>query len=117
MSKRALTAYLMTAMLLHAGLLRQVGAQSPQRRSPASVFSSTVTVQEQATGSQIFGVGLNSDAGLTGSVVLNERNSDVTPRCAEDGDVSVEVRFISLSPSFYERISQDMKAPLRDKAL
>jgi Flp pilus assembly secretin CpaC len=107
----------MTAMLLHAGLLRQVEAQSPQRRSPASVFSSRATVQEQATGNQIFGVGVNSDAGLTGSVVLNERNSDLTPRCAKDPEVSVEVRFISLSPSCYERLARDMIAPLGDKAL
>jgi protein involved in polysaccharide export with SLBB domain len=32
-----------------------------------------VQVQEQPTGSLIFGVGVNSDAGLTGSIVLNER--------------------------------------------
>jgi outer membrane protein assembly complex protein YaeT len=36
-----------------------------------------VQVQEQPTGSLIFGVGVNSDAGLTGSVVLNERNFDI----------------------------------------
>ncbi|HLJ92020.1 MAG TPA: outer membrane protein assembly factor BamA [Gemmataceae bacterium] len=37
-----------------------------------------VQVQEQPTGSLIFGVGVNSDAGLTGSIVLNERNFDIT---------------------------------------
>jgi outer membrane protein assembly complex protein YaeT len=37
-----------------------------------------VQVQEQRTGSLLFGVGVNSDAGLTGSVVLNERNFDIT---------------------------------------
>jgi outer membrane protein assembly factor BamA len=37
-----------------------------------------VQVQETPTGSLIFGVGVNSDAGLTGSVVLNERNFDIT---------------------------------------
>jgi outer membrane protein assembly complex protein YaeT len=37
-----------------------------------------VTVQEQNTGSLLFGVGVNSDAGLTGSIVLNERNFDIT---------------------------------------
>ena len=35
-------------------------------------------MQEQRTGSLLFGVGVNSDAGLTGSVVLNERNFDIT---------------------------------------
>jgi RNA polymerase sigma factor (sigma-70 family) len=36
-----------------------------------------VQVREQRTGSLVFGVGVNSDAGLTGSIVLNERNFDV----------------------------------------
>jgi outer membrane protein insertion porin family len=37
-----------------------------------------VNVQEMPTGSLIFGVGVNSDAGLTGTVALNERNFDIT---------------------------------------
>jgi outer membrane protein insertion porin family len=37
-----------------------------------------VQVQEQRTGSLMFGVGVNSDAGLIGSIVLNERNFDIT---------------------------------------
>ncbi|HJT79182.1 MAG TPA: BamA/TamA family outer membrane protein, partial [Gemmataceae bacterium] len=37
-----------------------------------------VSVQETRTGSLLFGVGVNSDAGLTGSIVLNERNFDIT---------------------------------------
>ncbi|CAN5406061.1 N/A [soil metagenome] len=37
-----------------------------------------VNVQEQPTGSLIFGLGVNSDAGLNGSVALNERNFDIT---------------------------------------
>jgi outer membrane protein assembly complex protein YaeT len=36
-----------------------------------------VSVQEDNTGSLIFGLGVNSDAGLTGSIVLNERNFDI----------------------------------------
>jgi outer membrane protein assembly complex protein YaeT len=36
-----------------------------------------VRVQETKTGSLMFGVGVNSDAGLTGSVVLNEKNFDI----------------------------------------
>ena len=45
-----------------------------------------VTVTEDNTGSLMFGVGVNSDAGLTGSVVLNERNFDITrpPRSFEE---------------------------------
>jgi len=37
-----------------------------------------VTVQEASTGSLLFGVGVNSDAGMNGSIVLNERNFDIT---------------------------------------
>jgi outer membrane protein assembly complex protein YaeT len=37
-----------------------------------------VNVEETRTGSLMFGVGVNSDAGLTGSIVLNERNFDIT---------------------------------------
>jgi outer membrane protein insertion porin family len=36
-----------------------------------------VKLEEDNTGSLLFGVGVNSDAGLTGSVVLNERNFDI----------------------------------------
>jgi outer membrane protein assembly complex protein YaeT len=45
-----------------------------------------VTVQETHTGSLLFGVGVNSDAGLTGSIVLNERNFDILrpPTSIED---------------------------------
>ena len=68
-------------------LLRQVpldpGLKTAER-NPArlgimdSPFKDTlVQVQEQRTGSLLFGVGVNSDAGLTGSVVLNERNFDI----------------------------------------
>src|SRR5262249_22732121 len=35
-----------------------------------------VTVQETATGSLMFGLGVNSQSGLVGSIVLSERNFD-----------------------------------------
>jgi outer membrane protein insertion porin family len=37
-----------------------------------------INLEEDNTGSLLFGVGVNSDAGLTGSIVLNERNFDIT---------------------------------------
>ncbi len=37
-----------------------------------------VKVQEKPTGSFMVGAGVTSDAGLTGSIVLNERNFDIT---------------------------------------
>jgi outer membrane protein assembly complex protein YaeT len=43
-----------------------------------SVFKDIqVSVKEMPTGSLMFGVGVNSDAGLNGSIVLNERNFDI----------------------------------------
>ncbi|HEV3262602.1 MAG TPA: outer membrane protein assembly factor BamA [Gemmataceae bacterium] len=45
--------------------------------SPTEYKDILVKVQETATGSLLFGVGVNSDAGLTGSIVLNERNFDI----------------------------------------
>ncbi|HEV3203573.1 MAG TPA: POTRA domain-containing protein, partial [Gemmataceae bacterium] len=36
-----------------------------------------VYVQETQTGSLLFGVGVNSDAGVNGTIVLNERNFDI----------------------------------------
>jgi outer membrane protein insertion porin family len=45
-----------------------------------------VNVKETQTGSLMFGVGVNSDAGLVGSIALNERNFDITnfPTSFED---------------------------------
>jgi len=45
---------------------------------PDSPFKDVlVNVQETQTGSFLLGAGINSDAGITGSVVLNERNFDI----------------------------------------
>lgn len=47
--------------------------------NPDSEFKDLlVSVQEASTGSLMFGLGVNSDSGLTGSIVFNERNFDVT---------------------------------------
>src|SRR5262249_44388169 len=45
-----------------------------------------VQVKETHTGSLLFGVGVNSDAGLVGSIVLNERNFNLfrPPTSIED---------------------------------
>src|SRR5262249_5609833 len=45
--------------------------------SDAPVKDVYVNVEETRTGSLMFGLGVNSDAGLTGSIVLNERNFDI----------------------------------------
>jgi len=45
--------------------------------SPSPYKDILVNVQEANTGSLMFGVGVNSNAGLTGSIVLNERNFDI----------------------------------------
>ncbi len=45
---------------------------------PNPVKDILVTLNETRTGSLMFGLGVNSDAGLSGSIVLNERNFDIT---------------------------------------
>jgi outer membrane protein assembly complex protein YaeT len=45
--------------------------------SDSEVKDVLVQVKETHTGSLMFGVGVNSDAGLVGSIVLNERNFDL----------------------------------------
>jgi outer membrane protein assembly factor BamA len=43
----------------------------------SSIKDILVQVKETHTGSLMFGIGVNSDAGLVGSIVLNERNFDI----------------------------------------
>ncbi len=45
---------------------------------PSEYKTVLVQVEEDRTGSLLFGVGINSDAGATASIVLNERNFDIT---------------------------------------
>jgi hypothetical protein len=53
----------------------------PQVSSPfnpdSPVKDVIVNVRETSTGRLMFGLGVNSDAGFTGSIVLNERNFDI----------------------------------------
>lgn len=62
-----LSAMLLTvaALCLSGGVLT---AAAPLR------VGQTITAQEAPTGSLMFGVGVNSDSGLTGSIILNEQN-------------------------------------------
>jgi RNA polymerase sigma factor (sigma-70 family) len=56
-------------------LHKEVGEQSPDQQPPKATRDGHST--ELRTGSLIFGVGVNSEAGLTGSVVVNERNFNI----------------------------------------
>jgi outer membrane protein insertion porin family len=56
----------------------EVTAQDDPNNPDSEYKNIFVNLEEDNTGSLLFGVGVNSDAGLTGSVVLNERNFDVT---------------------------------------
>jgi outer membrane protein insertion porin family len=58
------------------GIEPRVEVLDPESDNPTKDL--LVTVQETHTGSLLFGLGVNSDAGLTGSIVLNERNFDIT---------------------------------------
>jgi uncharacterized protein (TIGR03067 family) len=53
-------------------LHKEAGEQRPDQQPPKATREGGPT--ELRNGSLIFGVGVNSDAGLTGSVVVNERN-------------------------------------------
>jgi RNA polymerase sigma factor (sigma-70 family) len=71
------------AVLLAAGALG-VGSRVCHRGTPkreaetrGSAEDILVRVKEDNTGSLLFGVGVNSDSGLTGSIVLNERHFDI----------------------------------------
>jgi outer membrane protein assembly complex protein YaeT len=66
------------------GIKPQVEVMEPKGDSPFRDI--LVTVQESQTGSFLVGAGINSDAGLTGSIVLNERNFDILnfPTSIED---------------------------------
>lgn len=50
----------------------------PENDPTAEFQDVLVTVQEAQTGSLLFGVGVNSDSGVGGSLVLHERNFDIT---------------------------------------
>jgi RNA polymerase sigma factor (sigma-70 family) len=69
---------------------RPCGDSLALRRYYAGGFRSlrgfALNVQEQPTGGLMFGEGVNSDAGLVGSIVLNERNFDIlrSPTCFDD---------------------------------
>ena len=57
------------------GVKPMVEVMEPRGDSPFRDI--LVTVQEKQTGSFMLGAGLNSDAGVTGSIVLNEQNFDI----------------------------------------
>ncbi len=57
------------------GIRPTVEVLDPDGNSPGKDV--LVSVQESQTGSFLLGAGINSDAGITGSLVLNERNADI----------------------------------------
>jgi len=59
---------------------------SPEGGDLARTLPFTVTAEETMTGRLMFGVGINSDAGLVGQIVLDEQNFDWTrfPRSWEE---------------------------------
>lgn len=61
------------------GSVRPTVSVEPNPFNPDSpVKDIRVSVQEASTGSLMFGLGVNSDSGFTGSIVMNERNFDIT---------------------------------------
>src|SRR5262249_29171981 len=92
MSMRYRSACLLTALLtLVLSFGQHLTAKPPELPvdprvtcvpNPAKDIMSNV--QETATGRLMFGVGVNSDAGVVGNVVLNERNFDLTTNDPEE---------------------------------
>jgi len=58
----------------------------PDGSDPARPLDFTISAEETMTGRMMFGVGINSDAGLVGQIVLDEQNFDWTrfPNSWED---------------------------------
>jgi beta-lactamase regulating signal transducer with metallopeptidase domain len=75
---RSAAAFLFVAL---TGGAVAISALRGSAQQPADV---TIQVNEDNTGSLIFGVGVNSNTGLTGSVVLNERNYDTVAPSADN---------------------------------
>jgi len=59
-----------------AGTRPEVIVEDPDSDQPFKNI--LIKVKEKPTGSLIFSLGVNSEAGLNGSIVLNERNYDIT---------------------------------------
>jgi RNA polymerase sigma factor (sigma-70 family) len=68
-----------------------------------------VNVQEQRAGSLLYGVGVNSDAGLTGGIILNERNLDSGRAVRGAGQ---EVRIETAPGTQVQRYSATWREPL-----
>jgi hypothetical protein len=59
-----------------------------------------VNVQEEKTGNLMFGQGVNSDSGLTGSITLNERNFDLCHPPTSQKNLSVGTTFQGAGQEF-----------------
>jgi outer membrane protein insertion porin family len=79
-----------------------------------------VNVQETSTGSFMIGLGVNSDAGLSGSIVLNERNFDLfrPPTSIEDilngrafRGAGQEFRLEAVPGTVFQRYSATFREP------
>ena len=79
-----------------------------------------VQVQETQTGSLMFGAGFNSDTGITGSIVLNERNFDIFRPPASLADIwegrafrgaGQELRIEAVPGQYLQRYSVSVREP------
>jgi hypothetical protein len=66
------------------------GSVSMNKARSGALQDFLMLVRETTDGSLLFGVGVNSDAGLTGSVVINERSFDVANSKVNSPDVGTE---------------------------
>ncbi|MFL5342171.1 MAG: outer membrane protein assembly factor BamA [Gemmataceae bacterium] len=88
--------------------------------SPGEFKDIFVHVKETTTGTFMLGLGINSDAGLTGQIVLNERNFDLFkfPRTLDEllsGDAfrggGQELRLEAMPGTQFQRYSASLRIP------
>jgi RNA polymerase sigma factor (sigma-70 family) len=83
--------------------IKVVGAGQARSKPDSPHKDVLVNVQESSTGSLMFGVGVNSNSGLEGSIVLNERNFDVTRPPTKIDDLTSAKAFRGAGQEFMVR--------------
>jgi hypothetical protein len=83
--------------------------------SDSTCKDTLVRIQEANTGSLLFGIGIDSNAGLTGSITTNERNFDLGPLPMPFEDILNDTPFRDAGPN--ERIEVVPGNPPREPGL
>jgi hypothetical protein len=96
MAIRMPTAWVLAAALGCTVVLSSARAKPPDLPVKAQI---SCQVQETVTGALLIGVGVNADAGLTGSIILNNQSPPETPPSAEEEETFETID--TLCPCFF----------------